>query len=177
MFYNWLIAIGNWFIPVFLLIVFLHAAYKKLPIYDTFIEGAREGFNVALRILPYIVGIYAAVGIFRGSGALEFFLSPVKPILELFGIPSEIVSLMIVRLLSGPAAIGFTAELVDRFGPDSYIGRLATTVDDSTDTVFYILAVYFASANIKNPGYSLPVGLLGAFSGYAASVFICRIAF
>ncbi len=177
MFYDWLIAIGNWSIPLFLLIVFLHASYKKLPIYDTFVEGAREGFTVALRILPYVVGIYAAVGIFRGSGALEFILSPVRPLLELLGIPGEILSLMIVRLLSGPASIGFTAELVDRYGPDSYIGRLASTLDGSTDTVFYILAVYFASANVKNPRYSLPVGLLGALSGYAASVFICRIAF
>lgn len=177
MVYQWLIAIGNWFIPTFLLIVFLHAWYRKIPIYDTFVEGAREGFSVALRILPYVVGIYAAVGIFRGSGALEFLLAPVKPLLELAGVPGEILSLMIVRLLSGPAAIGFTAELIGRYGPDSYIGRLASTLDGSTDTVLYILALYFASANVKNPRYALPIGLLGALSGYAAAVFICRVVF
>lgn len=177
MLYKWLLSIGNWFIPLFLLTVFLHGLYKRIPIYDTFVEGAREGFSVALKILPYVVGIYAAVGIFRGSGALEILISPIKPLLELLGVPGEILTLMIVRLLSGPAAIGFTAELIEKYGPDSYIGRLASTVDGSTDTVFYILAVYFASANIKNPRYSLPVGLIGALSGYAAAVFICRIVF
>lgn len=177
MLYEWLMSIGNWFIPIFLLIVFLHARYKKIPVYDTFVEGAREGFNVALKILPYVVGIYAAVGIFRGSGALELILEPVKPVLKLIGVPGEIFSLMIVRLLSGPAAIGFTSELIDKYGPDSYIGRLASTLDGSTDTVFYIVALYFASANIKNPRYSLQVGVIGALSGYAAAVFICSVVF
>lgn len=177
MVYNWLLSVGNWFIPLFLLTVFLHGVYKRIPIYDTFVEGAREGFSVALKILPYVVGIYAAVEIFRGSGALEILISLIKPLLELLGVPGEILTLMIVRLLSGPAAIGFTAELIEKYGPDSYIGRLASTLDGSTDTVFYILAVYFASASVKNPRYSLPVGIIGALSGYAAAVFICRIVF
>lgn len=177
MLYRYFIVVGNWLIPAFLLIVFLHAQYKKIPVFETFVEGAREGFAVALRILPYVLGIYVAIGLFRGSGALENILTPIKPGLEFIGVPGEIIPLMVIRLFSGPAAIGYTAELIVRYGPDSFIGRLASTLDGSTDTIFYILAVYFASVNVKNPRYALPVGLLGAFSGYAASIFICNIFF
>lgn len=177
MFFDWLIIIGNWFIPLFLLLVFLHGIYKKVPLYDTFVEGAKEGFFLVIRLLPYVVGIYVAVGIFRSSGALESILAPVKPVLLFLGVPTEVLPLMMVRLLSGPAALGFTAELIDKFGPDSFIGRLATTLDGSTDTVLYMITLYFASVGINNPRYSLPVGIISALSGFVASVIICKIVF
>jgi spore maturation protein B len=175
MLYKYITTIGNWFIPIFLLTVFLHALYKRIPIFDTFVEGATEGFKVILKILPYVVGIYVAIGLFRGSGALNLFVTPLTPLLVLIGIPADVVPLMVIRLLSGPAAMGFTADLITRLGPDSFVGRLASILDSSTDTVIYMLAIYFASANIKNPRYSLAVGLIGALSGYIASIYICNV--
>jgi len=177
MLYYWLTNIANWFIPLFLLIVFLHGVYKKVPLYDTFVEGAREGLHMAIKLLPYVVGIYVAVGMFRNSGAMDILLAPVKPLLLLFGVPAEVLPLMVVRPLSGPAALGITSDLIEQFGPDSFIGRLASTIDGSCDTTLYILAVYFASVGIKNVRYSLPVGLLADFAGFMASVIICRIVF
>lgn len=174
---NWISVIGAWFIPMFLLLVFLHGIYKKVPLYDTFVEGAREGFSLAIKLLPYVVGIYVAVGIFRGSGAMEVVLSPIKPLLTFLGVPGEIIPLMIVRPLSGPAALGLVADLIDKFGPDSFIGRLASTLDGSSDTTLYILAVYFASVGIKKPRYSLAVGLIADLFGFIAAVLICRTVF
>jgi len=177
MFYNYLTVAGSWFIPIFLLLVFLYGTYKKVPLYDTFIEGAREGLSLAIKILPYVVGIYVAVGIFRTSGAMEALFTPLKPLLSILGIPGEILPLMVVRPLSGPAALGITSDLINKYGPDSFIGRLASTLDGSCDTTLYILAVYFASVGIKKPRYSLPVGLIADFSGFIASIIICRAVF
>ncbi|MFZ5645739.1 MAG: spore maturation protein [Bacillota bacterium] len=177
MFYNYLSIAGSWFIPIFLLLVFIHGAYKKVPLYETFVEGAKEGLAMAVRLLPYVVGIYVAVGIFRTSGAMEAILTPFKPVLSFLGVPAEVLPLMVVRPLSGPAALGVTSDLIDKYGPDSFIGRLASTLDGSCDTTLYILAIYFASVGIKNPRYSLPIGLMADFAGFAASVVICRVVF
>ncbi len=177
MIYYYLSIAGSWFIPIFLLLVFLHGAYKKVPLYDTFVEGAKEGLSMAVRLLPYVVGIYMAVGLFRTSGAMDALLAPLKPALAILGVPAEVLPLMVARPLSGPAALGITSDLIDKYGPDSFIGRLASTIDGSCDTTLYILAVYFASVGIKNPRYSLPVGLLADVSGFIASVIICRIVF
>lgn len=177
MFFKWVNMLGNWFIPSLLLLVFLHGLYKKIPLYDTFIEGAKEGFFLAVKLLPYVVGIYVAVGIFRGSGTMEVLLAPLKPLLALCGVPEEVLPLMVIRPLSGPAALGLTIDLIDKYGPDSFIGRLASTLDGSSDTALYILSVYFASVGVKNARYSLPVSLLASLCGFMASIIICRIVF
>lgn len=169
--------LGNWFIPSFLLLVFLHATYKKVPLFDLFVEGAREGFSLAIKLLPYVVGIYVAVGMFRISGSLDLLFTPLKPVLSYLGVPKEILPLMVVRLFSGPAALGMTSELLEKFGPDSFVGRLASTLDGSTDTVLYIVTVYFASVGIKKTQYSLPVGIIGSLSGFVASVVVCKFLF
>ena len=175
MLYEFLTTIGQWFIPIFILTIFLHALYKKVPIFDTFVEGAAEGFKVILKILPYVVGIYVAVGLFRGSGALNLLVAPLTPLLALLGIPADVVPLMVIRLLSGPAAMGLTADLISQHGPDSFIGRMVSVLDSSTDTVIYMIAIYFASANVKNARYSLTVGIIGALSGYVATIYICNV--
>ena len=177
MFFKWLATAGSWFIPMFLLLVFLHGAYKKVPLYDAFIEGAKEGLSLAVKLLPYVIGIYVAVGVFRSSGAMDALLAPIKPVLLFLEVPEEVLPLMVVKPLSGPAALGITSDLIEKFGPDSFIGRLASTIDGCCDTTLYILAVYFASIGITNPRYSLPVGLIADLSGFIASVVICRIIF
>jgi len=165
--------ISVWIVPLFLLIVFSHAQYKGIKIYDTFIEGAKEGFWLVVRLIPYIVCIYVAIGIFRSSSALSILTRGLTPVLNLFGIPGEVIPLLITRPLSGPATLGLVSELIDKFGPDSFIGKLASTIDGSTDTTLYILAVYFASVGVKNARYSLPVGLLADVTGFVAAVYIC----
>ncbi|PKM81162.1 MAG: spore maturation protein [Firmicutes bacterium HGW-Firmicutes-14] len=175
--YRFLSTVGNWFIPLFLLAVFLHGTYKRVPLFDTFVEGAREGFFLAIKLLPYVVGIYVAVEIFRGSGSMEFLFAPIQSLLEFLGLPGDILPLMVVRLMSGAAALGLTSDLLDKFGPDSFAGRLASTLDGCTDTVLYIMALYFASVGIKDPRYSLPVGIAAALSGFVASVIICKMVF
>ncbi|MBZ4688738.1 MAG: spore maturation protein [Clostridiales bacterium] len=166
------IKFSEFVLPVFLLIVFLHAFYKKIPVYDVFVDGAKEGFGLAVKLIPYVVGIYVAVGMFRQSGAMELAIASLEPILSMIGIPGEIIPLLIVRPLSGPAALGMTVEILDKFGPDSFIGRLASTIDGSTDTTLYIIAVYFASVGVKKARYALPVGLLADFAGFGAAIFM-----
>lgn len=177
MFVQWVTTAGAWFIPLFILLVFLHGMYKRVPLYDAFIEGAGEGFALAVRILPYVVGIYVAISIFRHSGAMEAFLALLAPVLSLLGVPGEVLPLMVIRPLSGPAALGITSDLLKEYGPDSFIGRLACTINGCCDTTLYIIAVYFASVGIKNPRYSIPVGLTADFSGFIASVIVCKIFF
>jgi len=175
--YDLIAGISGWIMPLFLLIVFGHAYLKRINVFETFVEGAEEAFHLVLRLMPYVVGIYVAVGIFRSSGALDLLASAFQPLLSRAGIPQEILPLFVIRPLSGPAALGLTADLIHRHGPDSFTGRLAATVDASTDTTLYILAVYFASVGIKRARYSLPVGLLADLMGFMASVYICHRVF
>lgn len=173
MLYRLITGFSIWLMPIFLLIVFLHAYLKGIDVFDAFIEGAKESFQLVLRLMPYIVAIYVAIGIFRSSGALDLLARLLGPVLTLFKIPQEILPLFIVRPLSGPAALGITADLINTHGADSFIGRLAATIDGSTDTTIYILAIYFASIGIKKIRYALPVGLLADAAGFFASIYIC----
>ncbi|KKM11938.1 spore maturation protein [Clostridiales bacterium PH28_bin88] len=170
-------AASQWAIPFFLLAIFLSALVRRVPVYAAFVEGAQEGFALAIRLVPYVVGIYVAIGIFRASGAMQLMADILAPVISRLGIPAEVLPLMIVRPLSGPAALGLTAELMERFGPDSFIGRLACTLDGSTDTTFYVLAVYFASVGVKKARYSVAVGLLADLAGFAGAVFITHQVF
>lgn len=172
-----IIKISYYILPAFLLIVFIHAYYKGVKIFDVFIAGASEGFNLAIRLIPYIVGIFVSIGIFRASGALDLLIKVLEPTLKSLGIPGEILPIFIIRPLSGPAALGLTANLINKYGPDSFIGRLASTIDGSTDTTLYILTVYFASVGVKKARYSLPVGLMADSVGFIMAVYICNLAF
>jgi len=175
--YTALVKISECILPLFLLVVFLHAVYKRVPVYDTFVEGAKEGFGLAVKLIPYVVGIYVAVGMFRDSGAMDAAIFVLKPLLSIADVPGEIIPLLITRPLSGPASLGITVELMNRFGPDSFIGRLASTIDGSTDTTLYIIAVYFASVGIRKARYSLAVGLLADAAGFCAAIYVCSRVF
>ena len=170
-------AVSLWLIPSFLLLVFLYSAASGIKLFDSFVEGAKEGFWLALRLMPYIVGIYLAIGIFRASGTMDLFAEILKPILKIFGVPTEVLPLFIVKPLSGPASLGLTADLIEQYGPDSFIGRLASTLYGSSDTTLYILTIYFASVGVKRARYSLPVGLMSDAAGFCAAVYICNHVF
>jgi spore maturation protein B len=164
----------SWVIPLLILIVFAHGSIKKVKVFETFIEGAKEGFFTAIKLVPYLIGIYVAVGIFRETGAVDILVSFLSPILVILKAPTEALFMTIVRSMSGPAALGMMMEIFDTYGVDSFMGRLASTLAGSTDTTFYIVAVYFGSVGIRNTRYSIPVGLIADFGSFLASVYIVR---
>ncbi|MFA1822794.1 spore maturation protein [Virgibacillus oceani] len=169
--------ISVWIIPCFLLIVLLTATWKKVPTYEIFVEGGKEGVKMAFNLLPFLVGMIVSISILRSSGALEAFIGLISPILAFAGIPADIVPLALVRPISGTAALGMTTELIDTHGPDSFIGRLASTMQGSTDTTLYILTVYFGAVGIRKMGDALKVGLLADLAGIIASIIIVSIIF
>ncbi|WP_422444687.1 spore maturation protein [Thermoanaerobacterium sp. DL9XJH110] len=164
----------SWIIPLMILVVFSHAYMKGVRIFEVFVEGAREGFMMAVRLVPYLIAIYVAVGIFRESGAIYILVELLSPVLNFFRVPTEAFFLSIVRTLSGPAALGMMLEIFDAHGPDSFMGRLASTLVGSTDTTFYIVAVYFGSVGIRNTRYAIPLGIIADIGGFVASVYIVR---
>jgi spore maturation protein B len=169
--------VSTWFIPCFILIVLLTATIRKLPTYELFVEGGKEGIDMAFTLLPFLLGMIVAISILRSSGALEAFIDLITPLLIFLGIPPEIVPLAIVRPISGTAALGMMSELTQNHGPDSLIGRLAATMQGSTDTTLYILTVYFGAVGIKKMRYALKVGLLSDLVGIIAAIFIVKMIF
>ena len=161
-----------WAIPLVLLIIPLIGYFRRVKIYEAFVEGAVDGFTTSIRILPFLIAMLVAINVFRASGAMDFFISGIKPCLESLGVPPDLVPLAVMRPLSGSGALGMTTESLQNFGPDSLVGKIASTVLGSTDTTFYIITVYFGAVGVKNPRYSLPVGLLGDLIGFAGSVYI-----
>jgi spore maturation protein B len=164
----------SWVLPAMIFLVFFYASIKKVKIFEVFVEGAKEGFLMSIKLLPYLVGIYVAIGIFRESGAVDILVELLSPVLRVIKAPTDALLLTVVRTLSGPAALGMVLEIFDSHGPDSFIGRLASTITGSMDTTFYIVAVYFGSVGIKNTRYSIPVGLIADFTGFAAATYIVR---
>ncbi len=173
----WLTVVSIWLIPLLIAFILLYGTYKKVPTYETFVEGAKEGFSMAISIIPYLVGMLVAITVFRASGAMEFFIDLMKPALQALGVPSEIVPLALIRPISGTGALGMTSDLIATYGPDSFIGRLASTMQGSTDTTLYVLTVYFGAVGIKKMGDALKVGLLADVIGIVASIVIVTIVF
>lgn len=169
--------ISLWFIPVLICIILLFGTYKKVPTYESFVEGGKEGIKIAFSIIPFLVGMLVAISIFRASGALEFFVGFLRPFLQIMGVPAEIVPLAIIRPISGNAALGMVSDLTATYGPDSFIGRMAATIQGSTDTTLYILTVYFGAVGIKKMNDALKVGLLADFIGITAAIIIVTLTF
>jgi len=155
----------------------LYAALQGVAVYEEFIEGAKEGIQVALRIFPYLVAILVAVGIFRAAGGIDILTRLLAPLLDLIGLPTQVLPLVLVRPLSGSAATGLFAEIVKACGPNSYAAQLAGTILGGTETTLYVLAVYFGSVAIRRGRHALAAGLLADAAGVAASLLICRLVF
>lgn len=174
---EWISLISIWLIPLLIVFILLYGTAKRVPTYETFVEGAKEGFGMAVSIIPYLVGMLVAISVFRASGAMDFFINLLKPALQAIGVPTEIVPLAFIRPISGTGALGMTSDLIATYGPDSFIGRLASTMQGSTDTTFYVLTVYFGAVGIKKMGDALKVGLLADLVGIIASIVIVTIVF
>ncbi len=164
-------------IPLMIAIFLGWGFFKKVRVYEVFVEGAKDGFHTAIRIIPYLVAMLFAIGIFRASGAMDVLISIITPLTNLIGMPPDALPMALMRPLSGSGSLGIMTELMKVHGPDSFIGVLASTLYGSSETTFYILAVYFGSVNIKNTRHAVPVGLLADLAGMLAAVFICRILF
>jgi spore maturation protein B len=167
--------IARWAIPFLLFFIPLYAYFRKVPVYETFVEGAEEGFKTAVRIIPFLIGMLISIRIFIDSGALEMVSNLMRPFFIKMGWNPDllnIIPLAVMRPLSGSGSLGVATQLIHQFGPDSFIGRLASTLQGSTDTTFFVLAVYFGSVGIKKHSYALKVGLIADAMGLFASIWI-----
>lgn len=164
-------------IPLLILTFLGWGLFKRVKVYEVFVEGAKDGFNVAIRIIPYLVAMLVAIGIFRASGAMDVLIVVISPITNLIGMPAETLPMALMRPLSGSGSLGIMTELMNVHGPDSLIGVLASTMYGSTETTFYVLAVYFGSVNVRNTRHALPAGLVADVFGMIGAVVIVRILF
>lgn len=164
-------------IPLVLLLFLGWGIFKKVKVYEVFVEGAKDGFNVAIRIIPYLVAMLVAIGIFRASGALDLLTTVLAPVTSLIGMPPETLPMALMRPLSGSGSLGIMTELMKVHGPDSFIGILASTMYGSSETTFYVLAVYFGSVGIKNTRHAVPVGIIADVAGMLAAVGIVHLLF
>lgn len=165
----------------FIVVLFIFAGIKsKINVYDAFVEGAKDGFRTAVKIIPYLVAILVGIGVFRASGAMDAIVDGIGGLVRLAGMDSDFVAALptaLMKPLSGSGARGLMIDTMSAYGADSFAGRLACVFQGSTDTTFYILTVYFGSVNIKNIRYALPCGLFADFAGILASVIIASMFF
>lgn len=167
--------ISLWAIPVVVALVALYAIIKKVPVYSAFTEGAKDGFSTAVMIIPYLVAMLCAIGMLRASGALDAFCGLIAPLTNAVGLPSEVLPMAIMRSFSGGGAEGMMAELLTTYGTQSQIGRIASVALGSTETTFYIVAVYYGSVGVANSRHSIAAGLLGDLASLIAATVIVNV--
>ena len=172
-------AVSPWIIPGLMVGLLGFGAWRGVPVYEAFVEGAKDGFRVAIRIIPYLVAILVAVGMFRASGAMELLIEPLGAVTRLFGLPPEALPMALLRPLSGSGAYGILASILSdpTTGPDTYVGFLVSTFQGSTETTFYVLAVYFGAVGIRRIRHALAAGLTADIAGIVAAVAICAVIF
>lgn len=169
--------VGEAIIAILILLVITYGIIKKVKIYECFVEGAKEGLTISLRIFPYLLAMLVAVGVFRESGALNLFIYIIKPVVKLIGLPPEVVPLVLVKPLSGSGALGVFTETVNKYGADSYIGRVSSIIMGSTETIFYTLSVYFGAVNIKKIRHTLWAAVLADITAMLMAVTLAKIMF
>ncbi len=172
---RWVNAVSLLAIPFLLSFFPLYAALRRIAVYEEFVDGAKEGFNVAVGIIPYLVAMLVAIGMFRGAGGIDLLTRWLKPALEVVHFPSELVPIALMRPLSGSGTLALFSDLVKQLGPDSLIVRMAGTIYGSTETTFYVIAVYFGAVGVQRTRHAVPAGLIADAAGVVASVFVCRL--
>ncbi|HAZ7571904.1 spore maturation protein [Legionella sp. PATHC032] len=169
--------LSNWMFLTFIVGIPLYGAIKKINVFDAFIIGAKQGFDVSVKLIPYLVAMMVAIGMLRASGFFSLMSQILSPVLAMIGMPSELLPLALIRPFSGSASTGVMAELIHKYGGDSFIAKTAATMMGSTETTFYVIAVYFGSVGIRRTRHAIPAGLLADLAGIIASVLICRYLF
>ena len=170
-------AVSAWAIPVLLAGIPVLALSRRVKVYPAFVEGAKQGFETAVRIIPPLVAILVALGMLRASGAMDALAAVLAPVTSRLGIPPSVVPMLLVRPLSGGGALGVVGDVLRSDGPDSHAGRLVSVMAGSTETTFYVLAVYFGAAGISRYRHALPAALLADLAGFAAAVIVVGLVF
>jgi spore maturation protein B len=165
--------ISIWAVPVLLVGITLAGMLRKVKVYDVFIEGAKEGFEVGVKIIPFLVGILVAIGMFRASGAMELLLAGLRPVAAATGFPADLIPLAILRSLSGSGSLALTTDIIKTQGPDSLLARMAATMYGSSETTFYVLAVYFGAIGVRRTRHAVPAALVGDVVAAMATVAVC----
>ena len=168
-------AVSVWSIPVLVACVSLYAIIKKVPVYSVFTEGAKDGFSTAIMIIPYLTAMLCAIGMFRASGAMDILCTWLAPVTNLIGLPSQVLPMGIMRSFSGGAAEGMMADLLATDGTQSQIGRITSVALGSTETTFYVVAVYFGSVGVSKTRHCIAAGLLGDLASLIASAVIVNL--
>lgn len=164
-------------VPCLLAGLSIYALAKKVDVYNVLIDGAGSGLTVVIRILPSLVALLTAVSMFRASGAMDALTALLTPVLQKLGIPPETTSILLIRPLSGSGALAAAGDLIEQYGPDSYVGRVAAVMLGSTETTFYTVAVYFGAAGIRRSRYTIPAALAADLTGFAAAALTVRLFF
>jgi len=158
--------------PLILIGLPIYGIFRKVPVYECFVEGAKEGYGIAILIIPYLVAILVAIAMFRASGAMDAMIGVLDPILSKVSIDANLLPMMIARPLSGGASLGVLATIQEQFGPQSLVTRTAAVMFGSTETTFYVIAVYFGSVGIKKARHALLAGLIADFAALILAVYI-----
>ncbi|CAM3779265.1 spore maturation protein [Cohnella lubricantis] len=174
---SFLHALSAWAVPMMIVLIPLYAAFRKVPVYETFIDGAKDGFQTAVGIIPHLVGMLTAISMFRASGAMDALIGTVRPLFERIGIPGDVLPLGLLRPITGAGSLAYATDLIKEHGPDSMVARIASTIQGSTDTTLYVLTVYFGAVGIRRSRYALKVGLFSDAVGFFAAVAACWLLF
>lgn len=177
MFFKVMNAISTYAIPAVLMFIPLYAIVKRVRVYEVFCEGAKEGLGVASTIVPFLVCMLCAIGMFRASGAMDWLVKVLEPVTNLIGMPGEVLPMGIMRSFSGGGAEGFLVDLLKTYGADSQIGRIASVAMGSTETTFYCIAVYFGSIGVSNTRHAIAAGLIADLASLIAATLIVNIMF
>lgn len=169
--------ISAWILPGLIVITLLAALRQRIDVYNEFVAGATDGLKLGIRLIPLIIGIYVAIGLFRESGALAWLGQVAAPVLSLAGFPTEVLPLMLIRPFSNAAAVGVITDLLEQHGPDSFVGLLASVMQGSSETTFYVLTVYLGSVGIRRSLHAVHLCLLGDLIGYLAALWITILLF
>ena len=153
----------------------LYGLYKRVPVYESFVEGAKEGFGVAVRIIPYLVAILFAIAMFRASGAMDFLARALAPLLSLIGVPPEVLPMAIIRPLTGSGSAGLVVDMIDQYGEDSIFVKMAAVMFGSSETTFYVIAVYFGAVNIKRTRHAIAAGLTADVAAALLAVWVVTL--
>lgn len=166
-------ALSLYILPCTILFILLFAVYKKTPAYESFVDGAKDGFSIAVKIIPYLIAIMVLTSLLRASGAIDILQNFLKPLLDFFKIPVESTLIMITRSLSGSATLGVLADVINQTGVNSYATKLSAVIAGSSETTFYVASVYFGSVGIKKFKHALLAGILADITGIVAAVVVC----
>ena len=169
--------ISLYILPLMILGILFAGIVKKVPVYEEFIEGAKDGFKVSITIIPYLVAIIVGITMFKASGAIDIITAAFGGLMEKLSIPADIIPIMITRSLSGSATLGLFSDIVTTHGADSYIAKLAAVMVGSSETTFYVLAVYFGSIGIKKYRYALLTGIIADITGIVLAILVSRLFF